>query len=636
MVTKALVVTMLLFSQYVPVLAQVQQAPPSALKKLSLEELLDIDVTSVSKRNERASKAAAAVEVITAEDIRRSGAVTLRDALRLAVGLDVAEAKNGSWAVSARGFNATAADKLLVLIDGRAVYSPLFSGVFWDAQDYLLPDIDRIEIIRGPGATLWGANAVNGVINVITKGAGNTQGGLVALSSGNELLGAGGVRFGGMAGGQTAYRAYSKYYYQDALETAAGSSGRDPLRAGQAGFRADWDEPGKRQSLTFQGDIYHGLSGNPATPDTDFSGGNLLGRWSRTLRNDSSVRLQLAYDRIHRNVPASFGEERNTFDVDFQHELPAGSRHTVLWGAGYRVTADRTATGRAIDFDPIRRTSPLYSAFVQDDVSFLNKRLLATAGVRLEHNDFTGLETEPSVRLAWQPREDQTVWGSIARAVRMPTRLDSDILATSGPVTILGNKDFKSEALVAYEAGYRTRIRPRFALDVATFYNVYDNLRSQEPQAPQNTTIILANKLNAKTYGAEVIADFQVFSRWRLRAGYDYLHRRFQFDPDSRDPTGGSAEGNDPENRFLVRSYFDLPGNLEFDTNIRFVGLRPSPQVPRYAELDAHLGWFHGENLELSVIGRNLFRKQHPEFGAPGPAREEIRRSVYGGITWRF
>ena len=606
------------------------------LASLTLEQLLEVEVTSVSRRAERAAQASAAVGVITAEDIRRYGAATLPEILRLAVGLQVAQDDGSGYAITARGFNSTTANKLLVLIDGRTVYTPLFSGVFWDVQDVLLSDVERIEIVRGPGATLWGANAVNGVINIITKNSRETQGVIATAGSGNELFGFGEARFGGDIGDRTFYRAYSKYTYQDGLGLAGGGSARDPVRFGQAGFRSDWEDAEAQDSVLLSGDIYSGLAGELIRPDTKLAGGNLLARWSRAIPDGSNIQLQTYYDRTHRNIPAFYREVRDTFDVDFQHEMPVGDRHFVLWGGGFRATSDRTRGSAELSFRPASRKSPLYNVFLQDDIQFLNRRLSLTLGTQIEHNDYTGLEVQPSTRLAWRPSETQTLWASVGRAVRSPTRLDVDLDLHSGPITLVGNSDFKSESVLAYEVGYKTQPVAEVSFDIATFYNVYGDLRSLEPQPQTNTTILIANKLNARTYGAEITADYQVTSSWRLRAGYVYLGKRFSLDPESRDPGLGAAEGNDPQNRFLLRSYLDLPRDFEFDTALRFMGELPSPVVPRYLELDARFGWLYGREFDFSIVGRNLFDSQHPEFGVGGPTRQEVQRSAFGRVTWRF
>ncbi|MFL6293865.1 MAG: TonB-dependent receptor plug domain-containing protein, partial [Thermoanaerobaculia bacterium] len=499
---------------------------PSELKKMSIEELMEIDVTSVSRHTERVSGAAAAITVITGEDVRRSGANNLPDALRMIVSLHVAQFDGRTWAISARGFNITTANKLLVLIDGRSVYTPLFSGVFWDVQDVMLEDVERIEVIRGPGAALWGANAVNGVINILTKNARETVGRLANVGAGTEERGFGSFRQGGKVGERTWYRAYGKYSYRDALEFESGASARDPLRRGQAGFRIDRDieEDAGRGSFTLQGDAYQGRSAEAIRSDTELDGGNLLGRWSRSKSEDSGVDLQVYYDRTHRLIPNSFEERRDTLDLDFQHRLPLGRRHGVVWGGGYRVTSDEVENSAATVFIPDQRTQHLFSAFLQDDFE-LSPSLRLTAGSKLEVNDSTGLEVQPSVRFAWTPNEHRTVWGAVSRAVRTPTRLDEDLRFLAGPVvTLRGDRDFDSEELLAYELGYRHQPLRNQVLDAALFYNVYDNLRSQEPSATRSgLPIVLANKLNAKTWGLELRASWQPLPWWRVYAGYAFL-----------------------------------------------------------------------------------------------------------------
>jgi iron complex outermembrane receptor protein len=399
-----------------------QLAQATQLKSLSIEQLMEIDVTSVSRRSEPVSGAAAAITVITGEDIRRSGASNLPDALRIAVGLEVAQSDGNTWAVSSRGFNTTTSNKLLVLIDGRSIYTPLFSGVFWDVQDVMLEDVDRIEIIRGPGATLWGANAVNGVINILTKSARDTQGGLVSVGGGTEDQGFASFRQGGKVGEETAYRAYGKYSYRDSLAFADGGSARDPLRRGQAGFRLDRSDAGSG-AFTLQGDAYHGLAGQAVVvrADTALDGANLLGRWTRTYSENSGSDLQVYYDYTHRQIPQWFEEHRHTLDVDYQHRKPFGARQDLVWGAGYRITHDQVGNSPGVAFLPDHRTESLFSAFAQDEIR-LESHLRLTLGTKLEHNYWTGFEVQPSVRLSWVPDDRRTLWGAISRAVRTPTR----------------------------------------------------------------------------------------------------------------------------------------------------------------------------------------------------------------------
>lgn len=612
-------------------------AAAADLKKLSIEELMEIDVTSVSRRAERLNQAAAAIVVVTQEDLRRAGVNSLPEALRLINSLQVARQTQRSWAINARGSNTTTSNKLLVLIDGRSVYTPLFSGVFWDVQDTLLEDVERIEVVRGPGATLWGANAVNGIINVVTKRAADTQGGLVTAGAGNEERGFGGVRYGGTIGASGFYRVYGKRFDRDELVLADGAGARDPMRMGQAGFRADWKGAG-RDAFTLQGDAYEGRVGEPTRDDTDVDGGNLLGRWSRTLSEDAGLDLQVYWDRTHRDIPGLFEEHLDVFDLDFQHRLPVAERHDLVWGFGYRHHRDRVGNSPTIAFLPARRDFDLVSLFAQDEVSLLDDRLALTFGTKLEHNDSTGLEVQPSVRAAWKASDRRTLWAAVSRAVRTPTRIDEDFVAfgPGGQVRIQGSRDFESETLLAWELGYRIQPTPDLLLDVAAFYDVYDDLRSQEPPADRPFPILLANKLEAEAWGIELRGNFQPLQGWRVQAAWAWLGQDRHLDPDSRDPTRGAGEGNDPEHRASLRSLLDLPGGFELDGGLRYVSALPSPAVDAYTELDLRLGWRASDALELSLVGQNLLHESHAEFGPATALREEVQRSLYGKATWRF
>jgi iron complex outermembrane receptor protein len=614
------------------------EVSPSELKKLSIEDLMEIDVTSVSRRSERLSRAAAAVTVITGEDIRRSGVTTLAEALRLVNSVHVAQTDGRTWAISSRGFNLTTANKLLVLIDGRSIYTPLFSGVFWDVQHTFLEDVERIEVIRGPGATLWGANAVNGVINVITRSARTTQGGVAQLGGGEEERVFGGARQGGKLGERTFYRVYGTYLNRDALAFPNGSEARDPLQIGQSGFRLDGDLS-SRDSFTFQGDAYRGISSEAIRTDTRLDGGNLLGRWSRSLADESGFELQVYWDRTHRDIPQSFEEHQDILDVDFQHQRPVGRRHLLVWGLGYRYIRDDVENSPSVVWVPEDRNQGLASAFAQDEIQLIGDRLRLTVGSKFEVTESTGLEVQPSVRMAWTPDDRRTLWGAVSRAVRTPTRLDEDLrfVDPNGNAFVFGNPDFESEELLAYEVGYRIQAGSALILDLATFYNVYDNLRSQESLVPgQRFPIRLDNKLEAEAWGLELRANYEAAPWWHLHGAYAWFEKDFTLDPDSTDPTGGVPEGNDPEHRFLLRSSFDLPRGVQVDAWLRHVSELPEPRVPAYTEMDLRVGWGPRPGLDLSVIGRNLLHGQHPEFGAPTPTRKEVERSLYGRVTWRW
>ena len=454
------------------------------LKELSLEELMDIEVTSVSKRPERLSETASAIQVITQEDIRRSGATRLPEALRLASNLEVAQIDSRRWAISARGFNSPFSNKLLVLIDGRTVYTPLFAGVFWDVQDTLLEDIDRIEVISGPGATLWGANAVNGVINIITKDAKDTQGTLLAGGGGTELRGFGGVRYGGAVAPNFRYRIYGKYFDRDGTVLPDGRDASDDWHQGQGGFRMDWDAS-ESDVFTVQGDGYDGRISQAGADAIDVSGANVIGRWSHTFYEGSELTLQLYYDRTHRDIPGEVSEDLDTYDVDFQHRFPLGERHDIVWGLGYRLIEDDVGNSPAVAFLPPQVSRQWFSGFVQDEIALVKDRVHLTLGTKIEHNDYTGFEFQPSGRLAWRLSEQQILWSAISRAVRTPSRIDRELfLRVDDPdLRIDGGPDFESEELLAYELGYRVQPFSRLGLSLAAYYNDYDDLRSRESQS---------------------------------------------------------------------------------------------------------------------------------------------------------
>src|SRR5437762_3221226 len=442
---------------------------PGDLKKLSLDELQTIEVTSVSKRPEKLLQTASAIQVITADAIRRSGATSLPEALRLASNLQVAQVDSRSWAISARGFNGTSANKLLVLIDGRVAYTPLHAGVFWEVQDTLLEDIDRIEVVSGPGATLLGANAVNGVINIITKAAADAQGMLVTGGGGSELHGVGGFRYGGTAGPRTRFRGYGKYFERDNSVLTEGRQATDGWNMGQGGFRLESDLSAV-DHLTVQGDAYDGRIAQPALSHITVSGSNVLGRWSHSLSKTSDFTLQMYVDRTHRNIPGTFGENVNIYDADFQHHFRAAERHDVVWGFGYRVNHDDVANSAVLAFLPAQITQQWFNGFVQDEIPFAGDRLRLTLGTKLEHNDYTGVEVEPGCRLGWTLSERQMLWGAVSRAVRTPSRIDRDFYApSSAPFLLAGGPGFVSEEVLAYELGYRSRPHERLSLAVATF-----------------------------------------------------------------------------------------------------------------------------------------------------------------------
>ncbi len=635
------------------------------LTELNLEDLMNIEVTSVSKKEEKLFQTAAAAFVITQDDIRHSGATNVPDLLRMVPGLEVARIDASHWAITSRGFNGQFANKMLVLIDGRSVYTPLFSGVFWSAQDLMLEDIERIEVIRGPGATLWGANAVNGVINIITKRTEETQGGLLIAGAGTEERAFSSLRYGGKLGPKAHYRVYAKYFDRGDLLDESGRPAADRWEALRGGFRIDW-AAGKRDSLTFQGDIYDNdenqkqkiiLPGPPfltaKSSRAESSGGYALARWNHAFSAHSNISLQTYYDRASREDALS-RESRDTFDIDLQHHIAAG-RHDLVWGAGYRYKVSDLLGSDAVFFDPRRRSDDLFSAFIQDEITLIKDRFRLTLGSKFERNDYTGFEVQPGLRLLWTPSARHTLWGAVSRAVRMPSRaeIDANSHLSSFPgeggltnlIVVRGNWDFKSEKLIAYEAGYRVQPGHRLFFDVAAFYNSYDDLRSAEPESPVfrpdppriEIPLRLDNKLKGEARGVEIAANWQAPKFWQLSAGYTWLRLNVSPEVTSRDQSFLTLRGDTPRHQFHLMSNFNLPHGIEIDTMIYRVGKLATQFVPAYTRLDARFAWQATENLTLSFVGQNLLDNRHQEFGDTQIlVSSQIKRSAYGKISWRF
>ena len=610
-------------------------ASAAALKKLSIEQLMNLEVTSVSRRPERLAQVASAIQVITQQDIRRSGASSLPEALRLATNLQVAQVNSRDWAISARGFNSTTANKLLVLIDGRTVYTPLYSGVFWDVQDVPLGDVDRIEVISGPGATLWGANAVNGVINVITKRARETQGLVVSGGGGTELRGFGTTRYGGALGSHVNYRIYGKGWAREPSVLPGGQDATDDWHMEQAGFRLDWDASTINQ-VTMQGDLYNGRISQATAGDIAVSGGNVVAKWSHTVSANSAVTAQLYYDRTNRNIPGTFGEDLDIYDVDLQHATRLGARHDVVWGLGYRLINDRVANSALLAFLPPHVTRQWFTGFVQDEIALIPDRLHVALGTKVEHNDYTGYEIQPSGRVSWRLSPSGTLWAAVARALRTPSRIDRELFFPGQPpYFIAGGPGFHSEEELAYELGYRHQ-RGALALSVATFYSRYHGLRSVEQvNPPTPSPAVIANGQYGESYGAEVTADYLITKGWRVRAGHTELRIHIWPNPGSTDTTRGASESQTPDRQFFLFSSLDLPAHLRLDAGMRAIDDITRQQVPGYAELNAKLTWQPTPQLDLSLVGQNLLHDRHAEFGAPA-TRREIERGVYGLVEWRF
>jgi len=642
---------------------------------MSVEDLMNVQVTSVSKRSQKLADAAAAIFVITQEDIRRSGATSIPEALRMVPGLQVARIDENKWAISSRGFNGRFANKLLVLIDGRSVYTPLFSGVYWNIQDVMLEDVDRIEVIRGPGATLWGANAVNGVINIITKAAKSTQSALAAAGGGTETRGSGSVRYGGRLNQGTYYRAYAKYFnVGPSIDPATGRRADDNWDALRGGFRTDWASAGP-DSLTVQGDMHRSGYGETLTVPSltipysstfpnqgSISGGNLLGRWNHAFAN-SSTSLQMYYDHTSITENSLFSDHQDIFDIDFQHTFHATESQDVVWGLGYRSSHDGNNSSSVVSLQPNQLTLNQFSAFAQDEISLFDKRLRITVGSKFEHNGFTGFEVQPNARLLWTVTRNQSLWTAVSRAARTPAlteeglRLNSAVVPPGTPqnptpfptlISVFGSRHFKSEDLLAYEAGYRVQVTSNFSTDIAVFYNHYTHLRTAEPGAPflevSPTPVhvvapfFAGNKMSGGTYGTEFFADWRVIPKWRLLSSYSYLQMDIRKDRGSLDPTADNPGLVSPRHQFYVRSSIDLPKHFEHDLDLRYTDRLPGLNIPSYYSVDTHFGWRPRAGLEFSVGSQNLLNRRHleflPDFINTSPT--EIRRTIYGGVTWRF
>lgn len=632
------------------------------LTQLSLEELMSIEITSVAKKSQRLSDAQAAIHVITRDDIRRSGASNLPEALRQVPGVQVARIDGSRYAVSIRGFSGRFSGKLLVLQDGRTLYTPLFSGVYWEAQDVLLEDVERIEVIRGPGGTLWGANAVNGVINIITRKAEDSQGGYLEARGGNFEQGIA-TRYGGQFGESGHYRVYAKLDDHAELEDANGDDAHDAWKRRRAGFRADF-AGAARDIVTLQGDVYEneadqtsGVSslspmGTNFVPNTaDMNGANLLFRWQRTLNESEDWQVQAFFDRAELQ-DAVLDQRIDTLDVEFQHRLPLSTTQELTWGLGYRQVSDKLdSNGFTIAFDPNKENSTIYNVFVQDEIS-LAEDLRLTIGSKFERNDYTGTEAQPSLRLLWQATETDTLWGAVSRAVNTPSRSHRDatlnfLVIPGAPFpTVLsnfGNKDTESEELTSTEIGYRGQFGADFNLDATVFYNVYDKLITNEfagvtpPPSYVNVTSTYGNLMEGKAYGIELAANWQASPAWRLRASYSRLEMDFELKAGSTDASApDDTEGSSPQHMAQLHSLHNLGENLELGAFVYYVDELPALGIEDYTRVDLRLGWRPAENLEVSLTAQNLADKRHAETTSVDVTASEIPRSLYGKVNWRF
>ncbi|MBC8354711.1 MAG: TonB-dependent receptor [Planctomycetes bacterium] len=630
-----------------------------------LAPALQTEVTTVSRQTSTVGRSPAAVFVLTNEMIRRSGARSVPEALRMVPGIHVARVNANQWAISIRGFNHQFANKLLVQIDGRTVYTPLFSGVFWDEQQVMLEDVDRIEIIRGPGATVWGANAVNGIISIITKRARDTHGAVVQGGGGTEQRGFGAARLGGTIGDSLHYRVYGQGFSRDSAFNPRDA--QDEWHQGRVGARADWDLC-EHTTLTVQGDYYEGTSGAkvdeqiPTPPffaigsnrDDEISGGNVIARLSRTLSEDSDWQVQVYYDRTERTADnVSFSQSMETFDLDAQHRFALTDHQSLIWGFGYRNQKSVTDGNFVISWDPPVRTFDRISYFVQDELAFRDD-LVFTVGSKFEHGDLGGFQYQPTGRLLWLPTERHVVWGSVSRAVRTPSRTDMDLQVIGAPVAfsfappppkvtfmqVLGNDAIKAEEVMAYEAGIRAQPHDDFWWDATVFFNKYRNLVATVPTTPFPPAPsfppafwdqTFANVMDGETYGFELDATYQVNPSWKLRAAYTYLQMQLHGFTDEAE----ELEGESPHNLVYAQSSWDIGANIQFDVMGRYVDSVPQYQIPSYVAMDIRLAWLPTDNLEMEVVGRNLLDSHHPEFSERSFYPSEIQSEVYGMVTWR-
>jgi len=660
---------------------------------MNLEELLSVEITSVGKKKQQLKEAAAAVFVISSEDIRRSGVTSIPEALRLVPGLQVARINANKWAISSRGFNAEFSNKLLVLMDGRSIYSSSYSGVYWEDQDMVLEDIDRIEVIRGPGATLWGANAVNGVINIITKPADLTQGGLLQVSTGNEEKAIAQLRYGTTLGDDVAARAYLKFADRDSSYSPdIDEDANDEWRSKRGGFRMDGEN--NLQHWTIQGDVYHNEIEqiirnvwldpfDPANNPPDFSspyrlrnaesevetrGHNLLGRWSQSFSNDSMATLQVYYDHAERQEDI-LNFDIDTYDIDFEHRYKGFAGHDVLWGLGYRRIDDNYEGGFQVNIhNPSTQTNELFNGFLQDEISLFEDQLRVTLGTKLEHNNYTGMEVQPNAKFLWLADPRFSFWGSVARAARTPSAIERRgsitlaVIPLFPPVIVSNDSDgrYETEKVNAFELGVKFQTSETTSIDLAVFRNEYSDVATFEPvefiTVPDFTdptgppltvtpTFFYDNKMEVTSEGAELVFDWLLSPRWRVQTSYSYINLQARKKPGSGDPNADRPiEGGTPENYLSLRSSYDVTDAVEFDIWLYYVdelkATRLSSQdtegVDDYLSFNLRIGWAPIDDMELSLVGQNLLDSQHLEFQSDYVVRAETERSVYAQLKVVF
>ena len=633
--------------------------------ELSLEQLLEVKVHSASKKEEPVANAAAAVYVVTNEDIIRSGVTTIPDAMRMVPGIQVARIDTNSWAISIRGFNSGLANKLLVLIDGRTIYNPVFGGVLWEAHNLMLEDVERIEVVRGPGGALWGANAVNGVINIVTKHTNDTLGNLTSAAYGNEEQGTLSSRQGGTFGDNGAYRVYAKVFKQDSSRKplTASSGGKqdtyDEWDGFRTGFRADWAD-----QFTLEGDAYrtdteqlrpHYSLVAPYAPIKQqlirYEGVNLLGRWIDKHQDGSQLSIQTYVDWTRRDEPFNFIDDRFTYDLDTQYNFAPLGAHDMIAGAGFRYLADDEQGDENTSFSPQKRKNSLYSAFLQDKITLAPEAWFLILGAKFEHNEFSGFEFQPNARLQWHPNQEQTLWASVSRAVRTPTPIEEDVTSTVVVIpniraAIVPNDDFKSEELTAFELGYRHQLTAHLSLDLAAFYNDYQHLATSTAEA-KNVTLVnngidpphflipfqFTNDMTGTSEGFEAAISWTIHPDLKLSANYSYLHISLE----ALDPTQESAEKLSPEHQAGLKVFWNISNNWTLDTTTTYVDDLPASEVDSYVRLDINLGTQISKALRFNVVGQNLIESAHREFGDINDINAaEIERSLFAKLTWQF
>jgi iron complex outermembrane receptor protein len=613
------------------------------LNAMGLEDLMHVKVNSVSKIDQNISQAAAAVTVIGQDDIRRSGLTSIPELLRLAPGLEVARINASQWAIGSRGFNGVDSNKLLVLMDGRTVYDPLYAGVQWNMQDYLMADLDKIEVIRGPGATLWGSNAVDGVINITTKSARDTQGGLLDINGGSFDSNAA-IRYGGQLAPDTYYRVYGKFDNTMDLLNHPARNDVGNWNGSNGGFRLD-KYPDADTTLTLEANTQYDL-GSPGpdaahpgqlleTRHNSMTGSNILGRWTHNDSPESGMSLQLYYDHFGLDDLQNFNYHRDTADLDFQHHFQLANFNEITWGFGFRSQQEVSSLDHPIFFKNGQRDDYIASSFVQDDITLVPRHFHLILGSKFEDSSYSQFQVQPSARLLFTPNEYNTLWVAASRAVRSPAILELAGHTVVNNLSVNGNADLKPEIVRAYEAGYRTQPTEKLTLDLTTFYNQYNQLIALDTSSIMQTGSLTAdNEGRAHSYGVELAANYKVNSAWRLAASYTFFNSHLEVSRASI-----SSPGNDPDtspkNQFQLHSYYDLSRNLDLNTSAYYVDSMPG--VRPYIRLDLGVNWRLGKGLELGVTGQNLLQSHHTEFFQQGITQgQEIPRSVLLHLSYAF